>query len=243
MNSPDIAAKLVEWLKGQASAAGVKGAAVGLSGGVDSAVVAGLCARAFPGNVLGLIMPCHSRPADAEHARLVAEAFGIPAHTVVLDGAFESLIKEYSPWGKDAAHRRLAEANLKPRLRMATLYFHANLYNYLVVGTGNKSELTVGYFTKYGDGGVDLLPLGNLVKKQVWELAAYLGVPQVIIDKPPTAGLWDGQTDEGEMGLTYAELDEYILTGRADPETARKVDEMNRKSEHKKKLPPIAEIF
>lgn len=242
MNSAEIAAKLVEWLRGQAAAAGARGAVVGLSGGVDSSVVAGLCSRAFPGNVLGLIMPCHSRPEDAEHARLVAETFGIPAHTVVLDVAYDALLKEYSPWSKDTPQRRLAEANLKPRLRMATLYFHANLYNYLVVGTGNRSELAVGYFTKYGDGGVDLLPLGNLVKKQVWELAAYLGVPKVIIDKPPTAGLWAGQTDEGEMGLSYAELDEYILTGRARPEVAQKVDEMNRKSQHKKALPPVAEV-
>src|SRR5690606_5628013 len=107
----------------------------------------------------------------------------------------------------------MAVANLKPRLRMTTVYYVANTRNYLVAGTGNRSELTIGYFTKYGDGGVDLLPIGRLLKAEVRELARELGIPERIITKAPSAGLWAGQTDEGEMGFTYAELERYLSEG------------------------------
>lgn len=229
--------RLVAWLRERAAEAGSEGAVVGLSGGIDSAVVAGLCRRAFGEKVLGVIMPCHSNPEDAEHARLLADAFGIEARTVVLDAVYDQFLSLLSQ-GQDSAPPRLAVANLKPRLRMLTLYYHANSLNYLVMGTGNKSEATVGYFTKYGDGGVDLLPIANLVKQEVRELASYLGVPQAIIDKPPSAGLWGGQTDETEMGLTYEALDRYILKGEAPPQVAQRIEEMNRRSEHKRRLPP-----
>jgi NAD+ synthase len=132
-------------------------------------------------------------------------------------------------------------ANLKPRLRMLTLYYFANKLNYLVVGTGNKSELTMGYFTKYGDGGVDILPLGDLLKTEINKLAAELGVPREIIDKPPSAGLWAGQTDEGEMGITYAELDK-ILSGEPKGILQEKIDLVKSRealSRHKRALPDI----
>jgi NAD+ synthase len=122
---------------------------------------------------------------------------------------------------------------------MVTLYYFANRLNYLVVGSSNKSELSVGYFTKYGDGGVDLIPLGNLVKSQVRDLATYLGIPREIIGKPPSAGLWPGQTDEGQLGLTYKELDRYLLTDEAERNIKEKVDSMMSRSEHKRCLPPI----
>jgi len=125
---------------------------------------------------------------------------------------------------------------------MVTLYYAANQLNYLVVGSGNRSELTAGYFTKYGDSGVDILPIGNLVKKEVRELAAFLGVPQVIIDKPPTAGLWPGQTDEGEMGFTYEALDNYILTGQAPADLKKRIDAMNARSAHKRATPPVPDF-
>lgn len=232
--------RLVGWLQEQARAAGARGAVVGLSGGIDSAVVAGLLVRAFPGASLGLIMPCHSDPEHAAHAQQVAAAFGLPCRTVNLSAAYDLLTAAYSQDGAGTPERKLALANLKPRLRMATLYFHANLHSYLVVGTGNRAELYVGYFTKYGDGGVDLLPLGELTKGQVRDLARYLGVPQPVIDKPPSAGLWEGQTDEGEMGLSYADLDRYLLTGAAEPSVRGRVEAMHRKSEHKRRLPPVA---
>lgn len=231
--------RMVDWLRREAAQAGVKGVVVGLSGGIDSATVAGLCARAFPGQVLGLVMPCHSQPQDTEYGRLTAETFGLEYNTVVLDQIYDTLLATLSASEPDGPGAALARANLKPRLRMITLYYHANQRNYLVVGTGNRSELTVGYFTKYGDGGVDLLPLGNLVKQEVRELARYLGVPQPIIDKPPSAGLWGGQTDEAEMGLTYADLDRYILTGQADPQVRVRIETMHAGSEHKRRLPPI----
>ena len=135
---------------------------------------------------------------------------------------------------------RLATANLKPRLRMTTLYAFANELDYRVLGTGNRSELAVGYFTKYGDGGADFLPLGDLVKGEVRDLARYLGVPERIITKPPSAGLWADQTDEAEMGLTYEELDAYLLTSEASPAVKAKVDAMHAASEHKRALPRIA---
>ena len=113
----------------------------------------------------------------------------------------------------DEAAGRVALGNVRPRLRMATLYFVANSLNYLVAGTGNRSELTIGYFTKHGDGGVDVLPIGHLLKSQVRTLAQELGVPQAIIDKAPSAGLWLGQTDEAEMGFSYADLERYLTDG------------------------------
>jgi NAD+ synthase len=135
----------------------------------------------------------------------------------------------------------LAIANLKPRLRMLTLYYFANKLNYLVVGTGNKSELTMGYFTKYGDGGVDILPLGDLLKSEVKQLAVELNVPHEIINKAPSAGLWAGQTDEGEMGITYAELDK-ILSGDLAGIGKNKIELVNKRktqSHHKRNLPEI----
>ena len=133
----------------------------------------------------------------------------------------------------------MAEANLKPRIRMATLYYFANQLHYLVVGSGNKCELAVGYFAKYGDGGVDILPLGNLVKSQVRELAHYLGIPEEVVDKPPSAGLWEGQTDEQEMGLTYEELDRYFTTGEATEEVRKRIEEKIALNAHKRVMPPI----
>jgi len=122
-------------------------------------------------------------------------------------------------------------------LRMTILYYLANSLGYLVVGSSNRSELSVGYFTKYGDGGVDLIPLGSLVKGQVRELALYLGIPQEIIDKPPSAGLWAGQTNEGELGVTYAQLDRYLLTGEGEEEIKRRIGAMITRNAHKL-LPP-----
>jgi NAD+ synthase len=122
---------------------------------------------------------------------------------------------------------------------MVTLYYLANRLNYLVVGSSNKSELSVGYFTKHGDGGSDLIPLGNLTKRQVREMAEHLDIPREIIDKPPSAGLWDGQTDEAELGLTYEELDRYLITGKAEPNIKEKIDFKMSQSTHKRCLPPV----
>ncbi|MFQ6016354.1 MAG: NAD+ synthase [Anaerolineae bacterium] len=228
--------EISQWIKKEVVEAKARGVVVGLSGGVDSSTVAVLAKRALGEGVLGLLMPCYSNPGDLEHARLVAEQFNIRTEYVDLTPVFDQFTKILPPGN------RIARGNLKPRLRMITLYYFANRENYLVAGTGNKSELMVGYFTKYGDGGVDILPLGNLLKTQVRELARELGIPQAIIDKPPSAGLWDGQTDEGELGITYVELDRTlnaIETGQiqeCDPKTRAQVQDMITRSEHKRRL-------
>jgi NAD+ synthase len=233
----ELASKLADWIKGQVERAKRRGVVFGLSGGLDSAVVAVLCKRAFPHNTLALIMPCHSSERDIEHAEAVAVKFNIPTNTIALEGVFSSLLKVLPPGNFEPDNIKLAEANLKSRLRMLALYYSATQLHYLVVGTGNRSEISIGYFTKFGDGAADILPLGNLVKKQVQELAVYLDIPQEIIQKPPSAGLWVGQTDEAEMGITYDELDRYLLTGHAAEEVKKKIDARITGSSHKRALP------
>jgi NAD+ synthase len=125
---------------------------------------------------------------------------------------------------------------------MLTLYYFANQLEYMVVGSGNWSELAIGYFTKYGDGGADILPLGNLVKGQVRELARFLDIPPPIIDKPPSAGLWEGQTDEGELGFSYEELDRYLVAGQASSELREKIEARIAASAHKRLPPPVASL-
>jgi NAD+ synthase len=235
----DLADRLSTWIREQAEQAGCRGVVFGLSGGVDSAVVAALCQSAFPDSCLAVIMPCHSNDADARDADLVARTFSVPTTTAVLDDVFDTLVSAASQTQADPATRRLAEANLKPRLRMSALYYFANRLSYLVVGTGNRSEIAIGYSTKFGDGGVDILPLGNLLKRDVKRLAVRLGVPNRIIEKAPSAGLWEGQTDEGEMGVTYDQLDEYLSTGQAPEAVRKRIDALMHASDHKRALPPI----
>ena len=242
MNVEEVARKISGWMADRTRAAGARGVAVGLSGGVDSAVVLALAQRGLGPDVLGVMMPCESPGRDANDALEVAASLGVATSTVHLGGPYRKLL-EVIPSGSE-----LAKANLKARLRMATLYFFANTLNYLVAGTGNKSELAVGYFTKYGDGAADILPIGGLLKRQVRELAAHLGVPRKIVDKPPSAGLWPGQTDEGELGISYEALDEIIDAidaGRepaAPAETVAKVKARIDASHHKRMCPPICEV-
>jgi NAD+ synthase len=235
----ELAQKLISWIGDTVASAGAKGTVLGMSGGIDSSIAAVLCKRAFPEAVLGIIMPCHSMSVDREHAELVASKFHILTKVVGLDEAFDSLIKALPDEGYDATTKKMAENNIKPRLRMITLYYLANRLNYLVVGSSNKSEISVGYFTKHGDSGSDLMPLGNLTKGQVRELAEYLDIPREIIDKPPSAGLWHGQTDEAELGLTYDALDRYLVTGEAEPKIKEKIEHKIRQSLHKRCLPPV----
>ncbi len=236
-----LADQISKWMREQVDNAGALGIAVGLSGGVDSACVAGLAQRAMgPDAAMGVLMPCHSDDVDAEYAGYVAETFGLKTVTVDLTPVYDCFIAALP-----TTSQRLAKANLKPRLRMTTLYYVANINNYLVAGTGNKSELMVGYFTKHGDSGVDMLPLGDLYKREVYDLARELGVPQPILDRPPTAGLWPGQTDEEEMGLAYSTLERALITltiggdHGVDHQTLDKVRKMMAASAHKRALPPV----
>jgi NAD+ synthase len=240
MDQEQLAEKLASWIKDKVLAAGSKGAVLGLSGGVDSSVAAVLCHRAFPQTTLAVLMPCYSSQEYMAHARLVAEKFSIPTKTVVLDDAFDGLLKVLPDDKVEPDVNRLAQANIKARLRMLALYYFANRLKYMVVGASNRDELAIGYFTKYGDGGADILPLGSLLKGEVRELAKFLGIPEPIIDKPPSADLWEGQTDEGELGLSYDELDRYLTTGEAPAEIKKRIDAMTRASEHKRQPPPVA---
>ncbi|HET7581030.1 MAG TPA: NAD(+) synthase [Bacillales bacterium] len=233
--------KLVNWLQEQVHESGLNGALVGISGGIDSAVVTHLIKRAFPVHSLGVIMPCKSNPDDQKHALAVVESAGID-HVVVdlsdthefLFNGIEAALKDKNNWNQEAA--RLGDGNLRARLRMSTLYAVANNYGYLVAGTDNAAEWHTGYFTKYGDGGVDLVPLVHFTKGQVYEMAKTLGVPDEVIDKKPSAGLWEGQTDENEMGTTYNKIDDY-LQGKEIPEKDRKVIEtLHAKTAHKRRL-------
>ena len=239
-----MAGTIVAWLRDYAALAGAKGYVLGLSGGIDSACVAALCQRAM-GNqhVLGAWLPCHSSAEDAGMADLVARSFGLRMITVNLDSPYDALVAVLPVRTLD-----LARANLKPRLRMAAWYALAQTRGYLVAGAGNKSEIMVGYCTKYGDAGVDLLPLGDLYKSQVRVLARELGVPQPVIDRAPSAGLWPGQTDEGEIGITYCDLDAALAAVEVgnpegvDPELLSRVQRMVARSAHKRALPPICRV-
>jgi len=230
---------LVKWIREKVQDAGAKGVVLGLSGGIDSSVTSVLCKEAFYDNVLGIIMPCYSKKDDARDALNIAEKFKINYKIKNLEAPYDALLNLYEDEIIKDELKQLARANIKPRLRMTTLYYYAAVNNYLVVGTDNWSELKVGYFTKYGDGGIDITPLGSLVKSEVRELARFLKIPENIITKAPSAGLWEGQTDESEMGVSYEELDKYILSGRADTEIEKRIEKLADKSKHKLKPVPF----
>jgi len=237
-----VAEWISSWIRERVEEAGARGVVLGMSGGIDSSLTAVLARMGLGDGMLGVIMPCHSDPTDVEHARLVAVKFGIEMEYVDLTTVFDCLLATLPPGDK------VAVGNLMPRLRMAVLYYFANSRNYLVAGTGNKSEIMVGYTTKYGDSGVDILPLGDLLKTQVRELARELGIPAEIIAKPPSAGLWEGQTDEGEMGISYDELDSILAaiesgdTSECDQEAMARVRAMMAASQHKRDPIPICEL-
>jgi len=229
--------KLCVWMEDKVTEAKAKGIVFGLSGGLDSAVVAALSIRIFPQNTLAIIIPCHSLEVDINDALDFNNKFNIPYKIIDVSKVYDSFIHLLNDKEKEGSFK-LAKVNIKPRLRMTTLYYFANKLNYLVVGTGNKSELMIGYFTKYGDGGADILPLGNLLKSQIRELAEYLGIPKKIINKPPSAGLWEGQTDEKEIGISYEQLDKYLKTGKLNNKIIeKKIQDKITKSAHKRTTP------
>jgi NAD+ synthase len=250
--------RIAAWMRKEMNAAGARGFVVGLSGGIDSAVVARIAQLAAPGSVLAAVLPCHSDPQDETDAALVAKHFSLLTTRIDLAGPYDALAASTQsavqalpsgvrdPNRADSLCARLPLVNMKPRLRMTALYALANALNYLVAGTGNRSELAIGYFTKYGDGGVDLLPLGGLVKREVVALARDLNVPPSIVDRVPSAGLWLGQTDEEDMGFSYAELERYLNEGPqgVSPALAMKIDRLMRATEHKRRVPefPKSEV-
>lgn len=185
---------------------------IGLSGGVDSSVVASLCVEAAGAQkTFGVIMPCYSDEKDREWAWFLTGSLGLSPLNVCeisLNSVFDYLLE--TAYSSLEVPPKVAFGNLKARLRMMTLYHIAAIKNALVVGTGNQTEHMLGYCTKYGDNGTDFEPIGNLFKGEVFALAKYLDIPEGIISKPPSAGLWKGQTDEEELGHSYAELDRIL---------------------------------
>ena len=234
-----LADDIADWIRTVVHDAGAEGVVIGLSGGLDSSVVAALAVRALPGKVLGAILPCDSDPTDAAHARLVASTLGIETIEVDLTAAYKAL-RAVLPEAPD-----LVVANIKPRLRMTAQYYLAASHSYLVCGASNRSERMIGYFTKHGDGAADLLPIGGLLKFEVRQLARDLGVPAAIIAKPPSAGLWPGQTDEGELGMTYGQLDAVLRAmdrkehGGIPAPAVSRVRQLMSASAHKRGTPPI----
>src|SRR5690625_1749397 len=231
--------QIVSWLQTQVKNAKVNGLVVGLSGGLDSAVVSYLIQRAFPDDSLAVVMPLRSNPNDIKHAEAVVQGSGIRSLTIDLTNSHQTLYASIQDQLIEknelvAETDRLADANLRARLRMSTLYTIATNYNYLVVGTDNASEWYTGYFTKYGDGGVDLLPIVPFTKGEVYDLAKHLGVPDEVIYKEPSADLWEGQTDEEEMGTSYKYIDAY-LKGEEVPEKDRQlIEQMHQRTMHKR---------
>ena len=235
-----LAGQICVWMQNQVRGAKAKGLVLGMSGGIDSSVVAALSKMVCGDNVLGLVMPCHSDPKSAEHAQLVAKKLGIRTQVADLTAAYDALVRCVPQSGG------LEVTNIRPRLRMTALYCAAQSLNYLVLGTSNKTETMIGYFTKWGDWAADIKPIAGLYKYQVVELAREVGIPEQIITKCPTADLWEGQTDENEIGMSYDDLDailQAIESGNladTDPEKVERVRDMVAASEHKRR--PIPEF-
>jgi len=244
-----LAVDIQNWVKNYVMTANAESVVVGLSGGIDSAVTAALCSKALgKENVIGLGLPCESVSQDLEDAKLIAKVLGIDFKIIDLTSVYNKFLEVMEPIVKT---NKMASANLKPRLRMTALYFYGQSKgNYLIAGTGNRAELAIGYFTKYGDGAVDFEPLGMLYKKEVREIARILKIPEKIILKPPSPGLWVGQTDEGEIGLLYETIDEILYRidynlgfNGLNREDIEKVRNMRKIAEHKLKMPPMYEII
>ncbi len=230
---------LVTWIRQEVKDANLKGCIIGLSGGIDSAVAANLVKKAVGDNSLALIMPVKSNPKDKKDALLVAKKAKLRVHTVELDKAYEAISKNIIASklvNTKSESYKLAMANSKARLRMTTLYQFGQSLGYLVIGTDNAAEWYTGYFTKYGDGGVDLVPLIHLTKGEVFEAAKILGVPQEIIDRKPTAGLISNVYDEDELKVTYKEIDSFLLGKKIKPDSKKRLVHLNKISEHKRHL-------
>ncbi len=240
INYPEIEEKITKWLKQQLKKSGCTGYVIGISGGIDSSVTSVLCRRATDAT-LGLILPCgYSSAEDIDDARALAKHFDIEFRIYDLTPVYEIFLTRLDL--QTDTPITIPLANIKARLRMVALYYESNRLNRLVAGTSNRTELTLGFFTKYGDGGVDLLPLGGFLKHEIRGLADYLGIPEKIISKTPSPGLWPGQTDEGELGASYDQLDALISGETPQGLTEEEIQKFQKRiadNKHKRQLPPV----
>lgn len=226
----------IAFIKNIMRESGADGIIFGNSGGKDSALVGILCKMACE-NTVGIIIPCQSKrnfDEDLEDANAIAEKFGIDTKIVDISGLKSLAIRIF---GDSTKLTDSAIANIAPRLRMLTLYTIGASENRIVAGTGNRSEIYMGYFTKWGDGAFDFNPIADLTVNEVYEFLEYLGAPQNIIAKAPSAGLFEGQTDEKEMGISYSAIDNYLLNGTATEANLKIIERFHRVSEHKRNLP------
>ena len=215
---------------------------LGLSGGVDSSLVAAICKNAVGKDKLTCIMiPIDSHPSDLEDALELAKDLDL--NYLIIDGSesYHETVKQFANQCIELDRGTLA--NLKVRIRMTILYAYAQKVSGLVIGTDNMDERYTGYFTKYGDGGVDLLPVVHLVKSEVVEACKLYGIKDRLAERTPTAGLFEGQTDEGEMRVKYADLDKYLLGGEIDESSKERIEYLHRISEHKRVPIPTPEEF
>ena len=251
----ETAEAICAFIKRKVERAGAEGVVLGVSGGVDSACVAALCAKALgKENVFGIIMPdkATSSKESEDDGAAIAGMFCGNVRKVDISHACDALAKSIPDFAQGAL---IPNGNLRARTRMMTLYYYANKFGLLVAGTGDKSEIALGYFTKYGDGGVDFLPIGGLYKTQVRALAEFLGVPPSVAQKEPSPGLWEGHTAKQELGVGYDEIDVLLahLEGGAsvpdaanaagiDAEAAKKIARMIESSGHKREMPDICPV-
>ena len=215
---------------------------LGLSGGVDSSLVAAICKNAVgKDKFTGIMIPIDSLEADLKDAIELANDLDI--NYLVVDGSesYHELIKQYEKLGIELD--RGTKANIKARLRMTILYAYAQKMNGLVIGTDNADERYTGYFTKYGDGGVDLLPIAYLLKNEVVQACKLYGIKDRLAERTPSAGLFEGQTDENEMGVKYIDIDKYLLGGEIDSKSKERIEHLHRISEHKREPIPMPMEF
>ena len=228
-NVEEYVCKIVEWIKQKIQTAGANGVVLGMSSGVDCSVVARLCKEAKINTHL-VLMPygdSMDKTESYEHAMELINKFQFDYHIFNIKPTVDSIKIEGS-------NNSLAESNIKPRIRMTYLYQYAQINNLLVIGTSNLSERTIGYFTKWGDGASDLNPLGNITKQEVYILAEHLQIPKSIINKKPSAELYEGQNDEDDIGISYENIDKYILEGTTGEEvTDNLIRNKHEKNTHK----------
>jgi len=252
LNYNEISTVVKEFIKTYIKNSNSKGVVIGLSGGIDSAVTAVLCKQILgKSSVKCVFLPDNATPElDIEHKDLIVKKFDLNCETKDITNLIQES-KNYCIKKPD----KMALANIKARARMMIIYEYANISKSIVCGTSNKSEILLGYFTKYGDGGVDIMPIGDIFKTHVYELASSLKIPKEIINKPPTAGLIKGQTDKKELKLDYKKID-IILMGlenklgleniaknaKVKKEEVVRIKNMRIKSEHKRRRPMIPKI-